>query len=530
MTSRLALWLLIVVSASLRLAWAASLELGNDEAYHYLFATHHDWSYFDHPPMLALVERLGIVLSGGVVSAFHLRLGFILLFAGSTWLMARLTERFYGPRAGLLAAFALNVTAYHSVAVGTFVLPDGPLLFFWLLTLDRLAVAIDSGGRLRPWFEVGVAWGAAMLSKYHAVFLPMGTVLYFVLEPKARFWLRRSGPYVAIAIGLALFSPVIWWNATHGWASFAFQGGRALGGLRFRPETLAAALLGQALYLFPWIWVALVLILVRKGRQFYSEVGSPSESEWADRFLLCQAIVPLSVFMAVACTRSVLPHWTLVAFLSLFPMLGRKWADEPVHLTRRVVGFSALLLVAGTVVLVQTRTGVFQQGGEGTLGLLKVSRDPTLDLYGWDAVGRELERRGLLDRPNTFLFTSNWYYSGHIAFATRKHSTPVACYSAGDARSFSFWSKPDDWLGQDGILISMNGRSIEPDCFDRYFSRIEQIGEFEVKRSGAPIRKIRLFHCVRQNAPFPFNKPRPPSSVRTMAQRLTGGSVLPLMR
>ncbi|SIN79750.1 Dolichyl-phosphate-mannose-protein mannosyltransferase [Singulisphaera sp. GP187] len=517
MTSRRSLWFLIVISTSLRLAWSASLGLGNDEAYHYLFATHHDWSYFDHPPMLALVERLGIVLSGGVVSPFRLRLGFILLFAGSTWLMARLTERFYGPRAGFLAALALNLTAYHSVAAGAFVLPDGPLLFFWLLTLDRLAVAIDSGGRLGPWLGVGVAWGAAMLSKYHAVFLPVGTFLYFLLEPTARHWLRRAGPYVATAIGLALFSPVIWWNATHGWASFAFQGARALGGLRFRPDTLGAAVLGQALYLFPWVWLALVSILIRNGRRFFS----PSETAPADRFLLCQAIVPLSIFMAVACTRSVLPHWTLVGFLSIFPLLGRKWEEEPARLHRRIVVFATLLLFAATVVLVQTRTGVLQQGGEGTLGLIKVSRDPTLDLYGWDEVSRELERRGLLDRPNTFLFTSNWYYSGHVAFATRNHATPVACYSAGDARSFAFWSKPSDWMGQDGILISMNGRSVEPHCFDRFFSRIELLGEFEVKRSGTPIRKIRLFHCVRQIVPFPFDQPRPPSSVRTIAQSPT---------
>ncbi len=159
MTSRHALWLLILVSTLLRLGWAASVELGNDEAYHYLFATHLDWSYFDHPPMLAAWwSDWGSDFPRGVASALGLRIGFILLFAGSTWLLARLTERFYGPRAGWLAAFALNVTAYHSVAVGTFVLPDGPLLFFWLLTLDRLAVALDSGGRLGPWLGVGLAW------------------------------------------------------------------------------------------------------------------------------------------------------------------------------------------------------------------------------------------------------------------------------------------------------------------------------------------------------------------------------------
>src|SRR5262249_44066726 len=132
MTTRRALCLLIVLSGLFRLAWAAGIGPGNDEAYHYLFTTHRDWSYFDHPPMLAVIASVGRALTGGVDSLFTLRLGFVLLFAGSTWLMARLTERRYGASAGLFAAIALNVSAYYLLAAGTFALPDGPLLFFWL--------------------------------------------------------------------------------------------------------------------------------------------------------------------------------------------------------------------------------------------------------------------------------------------------------------------------------------------------------------------------------------------------------------
>ena len=101
--------------------------------------------------------------------------------------MARLTSRLYGERAGLLAAFALNVSAYHTAAAGAFALPDGPLLFFWLLTLERLIVALDIAAEqesipsvfraIRPWIGVGLAWGCGMLSKYHAVFLPAGVFL-----------------------------------------------------------------------------------------------------------------------------------------------------------------------------------------------------------------------------------------------------------------------------------------------------------------------------------------------------------------
>ncbi len=508
---RSALWGLIVISGLLRLGWAASLGLGNDEAYYYLFTTHRDWSYYDHPPMLAAIGSIGPTLAGGEVSAFRLRLGFVALFAGSTWLMARLTSRFYGPRAGFLAALALNVTAYYTAAAGTFVLPDGPLLFFWLLTLDRLTVALDAPEGSWPWVVVGLAWGGALLSKYHAVFLPAGTLLYALLEPSARPWLRRPGPYLAVAVGLVAFSPVLWWNATHGWISFAFQGGRALGELRFRPDALVGAIVGQVAYLFPWIWAPLVAILVRRGGRLRGAISA------AERFLLCQSILSLTAFTAVACTRSILPHWTLVGFLSLFPMLGRTWEEglvaHPARGIRKLALCAALPVLIGAIVLVWAETGLFQKGRPGGIGLVKVSRDPTVDLFGWDQVARELDRRGLLDRPGTFLFTSYWFTSAQLAFATRHDRTPVLCYNAWDSRNFVFWSRPNDWVGRDGILVALNDRSTEPHCFDDWFTRIEPIGAFDVVRAGTPVRKVRLFHCVRQTQSFPFDNLRLPRPV-----------------
>jgi hypothetical protein len=527
MTSRRALWGLIVVSGLVRLAWAASVGPGNDEAYHYLFTVHRDWSYFDHPPMLAWVEAAGLAAAGGVVSPFSLRLGFVALFAGSTWLMARLTGRLYGDRAGVLAAFALNVTAYHTAAAGVFALPDGPLLFFWLLTLDRLAVAIlqEPSGRVGPWVGVGLAWGGALLSKYHAVFLPVGALLYLLAEPTARGWLKRPGPYVAAAVGLVLFAPVIGWNAGHGWASFAFQGGRALGEGRFRPAMLAAALIGPAIYLFPWIWFRLVTLVLGKAWR-----GFAADTPPAERFLLAEAVVPLGAFLAIACTRPVLPHWTLVGFLPVYPMLGKAWEAafdaDPSRFRRRAAVLVALPLALGALTLLQARTGFFQQGRPGGIGLLRVARDPSVDLYGWDEVAGELKRRGLLDEPGTFLFTSSWYYSGQLAFATRGSNVPVLCYHAWDARSFAFWSRPAEWVGRDGILVAVNHRSVEPECFEPWFDRIEPIGGFEVTRHGAPVRKVRLYRCVGQFAAFPFDdlgrtiRPDnggPPRPVRRMA-------------
>ena len=248
MTPKQAVWILIVGSALIRLICAFSLGLGNDEAYHFLYAAHPALSYYDHPPMMAWVEMAGLTLSATRASAWALRIGFIVLFGGSTWLLARVTTRSYGPWAGFLAAFALNVTGYYGLAAATFALPDGPLLFFWLLTIDRLEVALaePNSKRLTPWVWVGLAWGGAMLSKYHAVLIPLGTALYVVLHRPMRRWLLRPGPYLAFGLGLLVFSPVLFWNAGHGWASFLFQGGRAVGSWTLRPDYLLVAILAQA--------------------------------------------------------------------------------------------------------------------------------------------------------------------------------------------------------------------------------------------------------------------------------------------
>ena len=127
--------------------------------------------------MLAWVETVGLAVAGSPFSAVALRAGFIVLFAGSTWLLWRIAGRWYGPWAGFYAALALNLTGYYGLAASTFALPDGPLLFFWLLTIDRLGLALEQPRRTVPWLWVGLAWGGAMLSKYHAIFLPAGTLL-----------------------------------------------------------------------------------------------------------------------------------------------------------------------------------------------------------------------------------------------------------------------------------------------------------------------------------------------------------------
>lgn len=498
---RAALGMLVVVTTLMRLAWAAALGPGPDEAYHALFLRHLDWSYLDHPPMTALIEAAGLPLAGGPHALLGLRIGFIALMGGSTLLMARLATRAYGPAAGFLAAFVLNATAYYGFAAGSFVLPDGPLLFFWLLTLDRLAAAIEDPDRLRIWAEVGLAWGGALLSKYHAIFLPAGALLYLLTTPGGRRLLGRPGPYLAAVLGTLAFTPVLAWNAAHGWASFAFQGSRALGSARFRPDALAGAIAGQALYLLPWLWAFLVLSLGRGLLRWRRGTAGP----W-DRFFLCQSAPPLAAFLAVACVHPVLPHWSLIGLVPVIPLLAADWSaqweNRRPRLVRRLTVLGTATVVIAALVALQVRTGLFQCGGGG-LGLIPPLADPTADLFGWDQAARELERRGVTRAPVAFLFTGRWYHSGHLAYALGNR-VPVLCYNRRHAQNFAYWSRPEDWTGRDGLYVGVNDCAEELSDFQRYFTRVDPLGSIEIRRGGQVVRVLHLYSCVNQTQPFPF--------------------------
>ncbi len=211
--------------------------------------------YFDHPPA-AWWLQWGAAHLFATEAPLAVRAPFIALFALSTWLMFRLGTVIAGPRAGLWAAVAFTLSPVFGITTGTWVLPDGPLDCALLGAALCLVHALDSRGT-RWWVGAGLCAGLALFSKYTAILTIGGAFLYFVATPDRR-WLARPQPYIAAALALAVFSPVIAWNATHHWASFAFQGDRAVG-WRFHPLQPFAVWAGEALFVLPWIWVAMLL-------------------------------------------------------------------------------------------------------------------------------------------------------------------------------------------------------------------------------------------------------------------------------
>ncbi len=456
---------LIAATALLRLAFAASTGLGVDESYMVAAGRMLSGGYFDHPPA-AWWLSWGASHLLGTEAPLAVRLPFIGLFGLTTWLMFRLGCAVADAQAGFWAAVLLNLSPVFGVTGGTWVLPDGPLLCALtgaaLCLVRATAPSSPTMTAGRWWCGAGVCAGLAMAAKYSAVLTIGGAFLFLLCDRRQRHWLARPAPYVAALIAGAVFSPVVIWNATHGWASFAFQGGRAVG-LRFHPFAPVTVLLGEGLFVLPWIWAPMLALLVR---------GKP-------RLLAFLAAPPIAAFAAIAAWSSqrVLYHWAAPGYLMLFPALGEAVAAR-VHLPwvrRTIIGTAVFILVALTAIAAQIQ---FDIVGDRLASLMR--KDPTMEGIDWVSIRSDLEQRGLL-APGTVVGVANWRDGGKIAYALGPDVT-VLCLNA-DARQFGFAYPPADFVGRDVLLVGLTP-------VDGPFERIEPLPSASIRHRGRVLAPV----------------------------------------
>ncbi len=497
---------LIALSALGRLAVAWSTGLCYDESYSFSCARHPDLSYFDHPPLSILLGSLSLALTGGA-GPLVLRWPFIVLFAGTTWLMFLLGRRLFGPWPGFYAALLLNLAPVFSASVGLAFRPDGPLMFFWLACvwcLAHLLLGPPPRGPLAWWAAAGAMLGLAMLSKYTAVLLVAGAGLYVATWRDQRRWLANPGPYLALALAALLFAPVLVWNAQHRWISFLFQGTRGMDGFTgLHLDWVARNIVGQMLELLPWIWAALVVELVRSfGR---------TRPQPQRRFIAWLAVTPIVIFTLVAAYASTaqrLFHWGMPGYLLLFLPLGdtlhRRLAPGGAALRWGLGATAALSLLVMTVTTTHVATGWLKDGPGWLAAALAGEKDPSLECIDFTALEGAFAERGLLDRRDVFVFTDLWFRAGKVDYGL-KGRLPVLAFSRSDPRSFAFFDRPERWLRKDGVFVT-NKQTVKEveDRYGSYFARISAIGEVKVGRRGRAEITLYLYRCQDLKRPYPL--------------------------
>lgn len=306
---RFIIFFTVSLSFILRLATLNYQDLIPEEAYYWNYSRHLDFSFLDHPPMVAIFIKLGTTLFG--VNPFAVRILSLAGWVGTAFFSYKLSE-FIRSGTGVYAVFLLSFLPFffiHSI----YITPDQPLVLCWAAALYCLyrALVMDD---LRFWYGAGISIGLGMLSKYTIILLLPAILCYFAFVPSAACCLLRRAPWVAALIAILLFSPVIYWNLTHDWASFIFQGPR-----RFQE---------QSVFTLPHFLGLVLLFLLPIGMiecfQLFQTHTSLDMEKKTQRFIQIFSVLPLLFFGIFSLGHQIKFNWIGPALLAIIPWFASR--------------------------------------------------------------------------------------------------------------------------------------------------------------------------------------------------------------
>jgi 4-amino-4-deoxy-L-arabinose transferase-like glycosyltransferase len=398
--------LLLVVTMLLHLLVMGGIDLGVDEAHYALYGLFIDWSYFDHPPLVGWLQAVVLLFSD---SEFALRLWPLLFTALATWLLYRLTADLF-PQAPKWTPF-ISVLLLHSALMfqllGIAMVPEVPLLVAGLASTLFLWRAVQ-GNQYRDWLLLGVMLGLAGLSKYTAVTLAIGVVIFLIWHSG---WRSLLNPrlWVTAVVAIVLVLPVFYWNAQHDWISFAYQMGHGLPDRNWSLHRFTLALAGQLLTYGPAVVIfgsAAVFSYVRR-----SDAGGR---------LLLAMILPLFLLLFWgAGLEETLPHWSLMGWVLSMPLaacwimerLNRRWLRNT---ARGSAVYSLLIILLAHFILFVPQAVPFSP-----------FKHPLSDMLGW----REAAQQALVlqqQHPGSVIYLGNWATASRIAWYARPATVKVA--------------------------------------------------------------------------------------------------------
>ncbi|MEX8509659.1 MAG: glycosyltransferase family 39 protein [Leptothrix ochracea] len=482
---------------------ALAFHLSPDEAHYALYASHLDWSYFDHPPLVGWVQWPARMLGGSdMLMRVVPMLCWLLSAIGLMHLTRLLYPRIRPTKAYAAALLVWTLSPLHHM-LGLALVPDTlllPLTCAVMILSWHLADPLQLQRR-SLWVLLGLSLGLAGLSKYTAVLLGLSTAWALGRAHGLRL-LVQPGLWLAALLACLMITPVIGWNATNGWISFAYQLNHAAGQRSWELSQFMIFITGQLLAYGPLL---LVGTLVASGMSMDTPKRRPGMRHQLRAIgpldvVLCFGLPPLLLYTYLSGYGTTLPHWSAPAWLALVPTaaaggiaLWQFWRKTLIALSSLQV-LVMIAIVASIFGLGQpTETGAqaTSQAGEGHAPV-----NPVADLHGWDAAAQ----RALIlanERGIPVLAVMNWSLASRVAWYGRPMPVKVIL-SHHD--QFDLWYGPMQ-PGDSVLLLDWSLMSHAPPVGPAQFERCDLIEQSPVRQAGQQLAHFNYLHCQHWQGP-----------------------------
>jgi 4-amino-4-deoxy-L-arabinose transferase-like glycosyltransferase len=456
-------------------------DLSPDEAHYWEWSRHLDWSYYSKGPMIACLIYLGTSLLGDTV--LGVRIFAVVLSAASSFLLYLMGKELYDEKTGLVSALLVQIVPLYSV-YGVLFTIDSPFMFFWILSLylfhrliqrhlhDARKILFDY-----YWLLLGVSIGLGLLTKYTMAFFYISGFLFMLSSKDTRELLRTSGPYTALIISLAVFSPVIFWNAANGWVTLKHTAGQAhvAEGLKISAKSFFEFTGSQLGVITPvlFILIAIALWRLRRDRR-----GS---------FLFWLSMPTIAFFFFKSLQGKVQANWALPGYATGFIAFSAYHVKD--FLTSKKG--RKMLIISG--ILLPFIITIFAHFP--AILHLPQEKDPTKKLVGWRELGAEasmIYSEMSLSAP-VFIFSDKYQVSSELAFYMDSHPATYCINLGRRMNQYDLWPGFEEFIGYNAVFVRTSHNELPEEVGVVFESCQKQ--PVSIKTKQKKIMKFTIFKC-----------------------------------
>ncbi|WP_439132558.1 ArnT family glycosyltransferase [Polaribacter sp.] len=450
------------------------------DAYYYLYGQNLSLSYFDHPGMIGYILRIFSEIFGQ--SVFVIKLADFVITSLTILSFYKLASYFLS-KEKLKRAFVLLVSTIFISILSFNSTPDVPLLLFWTLSLLCLYKAIFED---KKWFWIlgGIAMGLAFNSKYTALVLQIGLLLFLLFSKQYRKLLISPWLWISIIISVAVTFPVWYWNYQNNFASFAFQSSErtsSISEFKLNPGYFFGAIGHQLFLLLPVLFLVFITFTYKYIKRALLKFKIPQAKTL---FLLAFFIPTFVGFFLLTPIYWVKLNWMMPSYITGIILAGM-FISKKLLKAQIIIAIVFHVLVALQVVFYW----------------VPIKSDDTW--VGWKKLA--LETKKLQEKyPNTFVFSDDNYKTAACLNFFMEDKVYAQNIIGKPALHFDYLgdnlallnSRNAIFLDSDKRFTDDNKKGEHPKILDNYFKEITELQPIIIKLNQKEVRKFWVYYCT----------------------------------